>query len=288
MRKTLIVAFDGLDKELIEEFNLELAKMEEFGSIDNETSVSEVKTSELFASFITGENNDKHGIEGLMYRKTPARSKFIDHILPENIVSKVRGLRTAKDVLRAVLRAQDDKAIYTRENLQVGTIFDEIESSRAMFVPSYNPSKFWKMRFGVQSIKKLDPKSAVSLWDTREYSYRKKELLSELENEILPARDLLMCHFHRPDFYQHIYGDSSVGLDKEKLYELYKDLDKFASEILEKGLEKGYERIIFMSDHGLPEKGSHNANAFYASNENLFGEETPHITDFYEKLKERN
>ena len=64
-------------------------------------------------------------------------------------------------------------------------------------------------------------------------------------------------------------------------------MDELAKKIKQKALQKGYERIIFMSDHGLPAEEGHNENAFYSSNKELFGEEKPHITDFYDKFKHR-
>jgi hypothetical protein len=52
--KTLIIAFDGLDYELIQEFGLETIPQREFGKIDNTTGITSIVTYELFASFITG------------------------------------------------------------------------------------------------------------------------------------------------------------------------------------------------------------------------------------------
>lgn len=74
----------------------------------------------------------------------------------------------------------------------------------------------------------------------------------------------------------------------EKVEETYHEADRFAGEILEKAEENGFETVIFMSDHGLPdvEEGGHNENAFYSCNHELFGEETPHITDFHDKILE--
>lgn len=56
----------------------------------------------------------------------------------------------------------------------------------------------------------------------------------------------------------------------------------------EKGEEEGFDTVLFVSDHGLPdvEKGGHNENAFYSCNKELFGDKTPHITDFHDKILE--
>lgn len=65
---------------------------------------------------------------------------------------------------------------------------------------------------------------------------------------------------------------------------MYKETDKLAGKIKKKALQKGYEKIIFMSDHGLPTEEGHNENAFYSSNKQLFGDEKPRITDFRDEL----
>jgi predicted AlkP superfamily phosphohydrolase/phosphomutase len=64
-KKVVVIAFDGLDKDLIEEFGLENLTQQEFGSIDNVSGMSSIKTSELFASFITGKNFENHGVKGI-------------------------------------------------------------------------------------------------------------------------------------------------------------------------------------------------------------------------------
>lgn len=85
----LVVAFDGLDKEWIEEFELENIMQEEFGAIDNQTGMKNIYTSELFASFITGKNPQEHGIDGLttwsnqkpLFEQTPKLTDFHDKIV---------------------------------------------------------------------------------------------------------------------------------------------------------------------------------------------------------------
>lgn len=72
----------------------------------------------------------------------------------------------------------------------------------------------------------------------------------------------------------------------EKVKETYHEMDELAGEIIERAEENGFDTIIFMSDHGLPtvEEGGHNENAFYSCNHELFGDKTPHITDFHDRI----
>ena len=95
-----------------------------------------------------------------------------------------------------------------------------------------------------------------------------------------------MCHLHRTDHHQHQYGDPSISTyDEEKLQDLYEETDDLAGRIVG-FFEEDYDYIIFMSDHGLPTEKEHNENAFYSCNKELFGDETPHITDFHDKILE--
>ena len=285
MKKFLLVAFDGLDKELIEEFDLSHIKQFEFGYLENKENIKETYTSELFASFISGKNHEHHGVVGINGYLRPKRGKLLELLTPKNF-SGVRGFYTWRNVLEDVLKPGKRKYDYQMWDDKVDTLFEKIDNSRAVFVPSYNPSAYWAAGadLGVFLQAGYSGEDTLELYDELEYPRRKLKLFSELENEILPPREFLMCHFHRPDTYQHVYGDSE--LEKDKLKEMYNEMDELAAEIKEKALEKGYDYVIFMSDHGLPAEDGHNENAFYSCNKELFGDETPHITDFHDKILE--
>ena len=280
----LVIAFDGLDYDLIEEFDLTEIKQQEFGRLDN-TATGAIKTSELFASFITGKIST--GVSGLKKYQNPKRGQYIRKF-PDYLSENIRGFSTLKQILIDVVKP-GERVHYSKEDLKDDTLFEKVSSSRAMFVPSYNPSPFWQIG-GLYRALSLDipVEENVELWRTREFRHRKEELFRELESDILESRPLLMCHFHWPDFYQHMYGDKAVGgfFDKEKLRTMYKEVDELSKEIKLKAENQGYDYVIFMSDHGLPTEKEHNENAFYSCNKELFGDETPHITDFHDKILE--
>lgn len=280
--KVLVLAFDGMDHELINKFGLTAITQEEFGKIDNKSNMSSIKTSELFASFITGANYESHGVRGL--ETTVDKKKLLDSVFPKLLMDNLKGAYRLKEVLSAALGNYKGKR-YSKEDLKGVTIFEKIENSRAMFVPAYNPSVFWAVGAEAMPLGKgYSKEETVNYYDSREFSYRKEELMSELGNEILGSRDLLMCHIHRLDMYQHLFGDEEVHYDETKLKRLYLELDDLANEIQEAALKSGYDYVIFMSDHGLPTEEGHNENAFYSCNKELFGDETPHITDFHDKI----
>ncbi|MFB6200099.1 MAG: alkaline phosphatase family protein [Candidatus Nanohaloarchaea archaeon] len=284
----LIVAFDGMDKELIDDFELENIKQKEYGGIDNSTGMSgKLLTSELFASFITGKTYEEHGVEGLSSWTVDWVEKFEGKVEGNFFFDKFKDFRKALYPVVNRIEAHDRK--HMKEDLAVDTIFEQVDNSRAMFVPGYNPSPFWVSKAPYNVLKMgYSPEEVVEFYDTREFDYRKRSLFEELESDIVSPRNFLMCHFHRTDLHHHMYGDPETGLNREKLLKLYRETDELAGEIKEKALKNGYDLVIFMSDHGLPANESHNENAFYSSNKELFGKEVPKITDFYELLMKKS
>lgn len=283
--ETLVIAFDGMDKELIDRFELEHVCQKEYGKIDNSTGISKTYTSELFASFITGETHQAHGIRGLKAPDSEKNYRRVNRLIPDFLEEHVRGFHTLKQVMKQIF--EYELKIPWKKDLKCSTIFDEVENSRAMFVPSYNPSPFWASEAGMKPLELgYTTKQTMDYWDDREYKYRKKMLLRELESDILEARPLLMCHFHRPDMFNHMYGDKELQkFDLNRLEKYYREMDEFAAKIKKIAVSGGYKRIIFMSDHGLPTSEGHNKNAFYSCNKELFGSSKPKITDFYSLLK---
>jgi hypothetical protein len=282
--KDLVVALDGLDKELIDKFSLDNVKQKEYGSIDNNfEGITTIKTSELFATFITGETHEEHGIEGITLYNKPKTGNFLDKILgwPEENLRGGYRLRSLLDSLLDI-----EKRRPREEDLECETIFNEVDNSRAIFIPSYNPDPMSIVDMGMMPLKYgYGEEDTAKFWRETGFEWRKRELFSELDNGLIPARDFLMIHFFIVDHFQHLYGDKTLGnYDEDKLRKLYREMDELAGEIKEKALEKGYDRVIFMSDHGIPEGDSHNENAFYSCNEELFWDRTPKLTDFYPKF----
>jgi hypothetical protein len=274
----LVVAFDGLDKELIEKFDLEHVKQEEYGTINNISGSSAIKTSELFASFITGAKWNTHGIKGL---KKPEH--WLPSLVPNKAVSRLRGGYTLKSILEEIT-TQDERE-YTKEDLQINSLFEKIENSKAMYVPSYNPSPFWIKHGTGQDLRKYDAddRRLGYYWDAHEYIRRKKETFRPVNR----WHDFLMVHFFRPDMHQHCYGDPELSTYNEnKLEKLYRETDDLAERILE-FFSSDYDTIIFMSDHGLPTKKEHNENAFYSCNKELFGDKVPKMVDFHDPILEK-
>jgi len=277
----LIIAFDGADKELIEDCGLDNIRQEEFGAIDNNTDIFRRKTSELFASFVTGVTYREHGVTSLK-KWNNSRIQLIESFFDRLPFSnKWQGVRTA--LFESINKLDANKVAYNRHDYDCLTFFDKVDNSKASDVPGYNPSPYWsKLGTGGQ-LREHDTgnEDREIYWDDHEYSRRQKNLFRPVNNYF----DLFMAHFHRIDVHQHFYGTPEIYLQEEKLNDLYVETDNLAGEIIQH-FQDEFETIIFMSDHGLPTGDQHNENAFYSCNHELFGDETPHITDFHDKVLE--
>lgn len=275
--KTLVVAFDGLDYNLINKFGLVHVQQEEFGTIDVTSDVVKRVTSELYTSFITGQPPSKHGIVGLnIYNK---RAKIVNTLIPQKLQETIPyafDLNLKLNQLIGGHMRKPEKTDYTTP-----TIFDEIENSKALYVPGYNPGIFWKAGLKTQVLDYTggDMDEAVKVVK-QAHRMRKRNLFDRMKNE---NDELLMCHFHYPDYIQHLYGtDFSWNIDK--LRQMYNKMDELANKIRIEARQQGFENILFLSDHGTL-RGSgeyeHNPNAFYSSNNEL-GLGKPSIIDFHD------
>lgn len=271
----LVVAFDGLDLELIERYGLENIPQKEFGSIENKEEIDTIVTTELFASFITGKTWGEHGAVGLGKYQNPKLDALEKKLNRMRFFKKFSGLR--KEIYKQIPFFNGATTSFTKDDMKVDTIFEKISDSKAIDVPSYNYGYNVKL---MDTIQEQGLEAAEKDLD-RFTKWKKGELFDEMEKD----HDLIMAHFHKPDHIHHWYWE--VG-KMDKVEETYHEMDEFAGEILEKAEENGFDTVIFMSDHGLPdvENGGHNENAFYSCNNELFGDKTPHITEFHDKILE--
>jgi hypothetical protein len=273
----LVVAFDGMDKELVEEFSPSNIIQEEFGSIDNSTGISKRMTSELFASFITGKTYESHGVKGLSKPDKKWKEDFLNSKIVDYARNNVRGFHRVHQTLKAALRYNSYH--YTKDDIQEKTLFDEINASLPLYVPSYNPDPYWSAGIPHKFFNNLPNQEAIN--SARRDTQRRLHFGSSNSPaffDITPEFwDFIMLHLHDPDVFHDTYtGD---------LEEEYNRLDEIAGQILE--FIPDSWTVIFMSDHGkmMNEKFEHNTNAFYSCNKELFSTEEPKITDFYQKLK---
>lgn len=265
----LVVAFDGMDKKLIDKYQLDYITQRYIGSIDNDSGIKSRSTSELFASMITGETWEKHGVTGVMgeFFGSEILGFFESLIKKTYLGTKTRGLRKA--IYTSFQSIDYERRKYRKKDYDLDTIFDEI-GGKALYVPSYNPDPDWMLGKPHQLIKYYEIEKVLD--ENHRNTQKRLKRFSEINHSFWK---LTFLHLHEPDTAQDLHYEN---LEKE-----YERLDKIAKEIKEEYGEQ-YEYIIFMSDHGRPIDSEHNKKAFYSSNKRLsFGSE-PHITEFYGEI----
>lgn len=286
--KIAVFAFDGMDKKLVEELGLENIMQTEFSSYNNSEGISRIMTGELFTTFITGTLSESHGIDtGRMFE-----NKYIDFFEKKaqsyRFMRKFKGYRQRIYELAPLIDAE--KVSYERDDIRESTLFEEIENSRSMFLPVKDGEDrlFWQCGIQMAPLENgFGVRKTSRFYNEHNFDVKKDKVMSELKNDIVSPRDFLMVHFHRPDFDHHLYYDPALGQeDKEWIERTYHELDEFAAELKKAAIEAGYDKVIFMSDHGLPTLNAHNTNCFYSCNVELFGKSNPHITDFYDRILE--
>lgn len=275
MKNFLIIAFDGLDYDLIKKYNCKNIQQKEFGKIDNHTGITTIVTSEVFASFITGKTWEEHGIIGLR-RPTSDFLYKIEKLNRYKFFRKFTGLR--RSICKNLPFVDGRERDVNKDDLKTSTFFDEIPNSKAIDVPSYNKGYYVKINefFDLFGIK--DAEKELNRFE----KCKKRELFEAVDQDY----NLIMAYFHKPDYIQHWYWE--VG-KMEQVKKMYEEMDGLAKEILNRARDK-FDTIIFMSDHGLPDKKGegHNEKAFYSCNKELFPKKVPHITDFYSKILDLN
>ncbi|MFB6200097.1 MAG: alkaline phosphatase family protein [Candidatus Nanohaloarchaea archaeon] len=267
MSKVLLVAFDGMDRELMEEYRCEfLLNMDEVGDIDNSSDTFRIWTTELFTSLITGVNYDEHGVRALSQWDNE-KLDDLEKVLERNwFFRKFNGLR--KNFWEFL---GFENIGYSRNDYPQDTLFEKIEDSKSIDVPGYDVL----LNKGGDRISTYGIQGAVKHQD---WIHEKKK--EDLFNAIGEEHDFLMAHFHKLDHYHHWFWEMG---EEEPVKEVYEEFDRFAEEIYDRAKDR-YDYIVFMSDHGLPTKHQHNENAFYGTNKEFFGEKTPKITDFHDRI----
>lgn len=268
--RVLVAAFDGADRQIIDDLGLDNLYQSEYGGIDNDTDVFSRMTTELFVSFITGETYEAHGVKGL----GTWDNKFVHDF--EKFAENYKALRKFKGLRKSLLKrfTPFNPAGYSKEDYPQQTLFEKIDNSYCLDVPGYEGT----MQNGNFLLKKRGLDAAVKQQNAIN-DYKQRELLNLIEKDY----DFVMAHFHKIDHFHHWFWE--IG-DEEKAKETYREADEYAGKLKEKALDNGFDYVIFMSDHGLPTESQHNKNAFYSCNRKLFGDKTPHITDFHDKILE--
>lgn len=269
--KLLIVGFDGLDYRKIQKYECDnFIEMESFGKLNLESLA--LKTPTLWASMITGEKPDVHGIDRMNTFKGEKVRKWDKYVLKFFELFDLNALHLRKYLWYQIF--DSGLLVPDQRFMKVDSIFERIADSKALEIPGYTEYPYIAGSIGVgKTWRKRSPVSKERvLRDIKaEHLYRKKDLF-----ENIGEHTVLMQHFHYPDWFQHLF--TTGARDQE----LYKEMNELAGEILEKAGEDTL--VLFCSDHGL-EDGGHRDEAFYSANAEL--KDPVKITNLIEKCLEK-
>jgi len=273
MNRVLVLGFDALEYDLVELFNLKNLKQVEYGKVELPLKPEDpILTPVIWCSFITGETPNVHGIRVFDKWKNPIidrLSTFVNKYIPYSILGGRRRSQLASMLCK--LGFKTHPLSQHQSDIKCDTIFDDINNSIAISVPSFNEDEVNReLRFMVVEATKSKVKSKA--WST--FIRRKRHLFEALEKN--PR--LLMVHFYILDVIQHLYF-----YDMKYLRFAYKRMDSFVKEI--KGRINDEVMILIISDHGQ-KKGLHTPYGFYSCNQKL-GLSHPKITDFADIIREK-
>lgn len=263
----LVVAFDGLDHELIKEYECEHLMQEEFGTMDVTTDISQRVTSELYTNFITGKSYKEHGVKGMDNQNL--RSKFVEKVFPHPLRAIIPNGIAIGSWLEDVVGAKKEK--WQSKHYDTPTLFDKVESSKAMYIPGYNPDPYWRDGVVGCMLNKGAEFGEVNKVNYYNFQKRKDEFEEYMQYQA-GDHNLVMIQFHYCDFFQHFYGNS-MKFDEKMMEDMYDSMDQLARKIKEMNQMPGemdgkyFDKVIFFSDHGLPDYQSHNPNSFYSISE---------------------
>ena len=275
MVTVLIIGLDALEYSLVEKYDLKNLKQIEYGKVDLLLKNNEEPlTPTIWCNFITGKTPDVHGVTAIQKWKYPLLEKFYASLRSFDV--KHRGLW--RGVLFNIfdrmnlfeMRGMRD--FFTKEDIKCDTIFDDIDSTIAISIPSFNEDAINKelRRLVVEGRKSELKKRAHEA-----FIGRKKRFFNALNQK--PS--LLMVHFFLLDLIQHIFP-----YDNEYIKKTYERIDSFIGEVKEK-FSTNEVFLLIVSDHGLL-KGYHTPYGFYSCNENL-KLKNPKITDFADIIREK-
>lgn len=268
-----ILGYDALEIELVEKFDLSNLKQAEYGRTD----ISEfdiISTLILWGSFITGRNmTPEYKVERSNSFKNFFRGafQFVKSISPE-FAESLRNFPEKVNLLKGMKQETFDWNYMIEADEK--TIFDLVEDSAGINIPSYNQQ--WCPKFSLKEKIEEDVTDSVYLEDVRKcFEKTKNELLENLD------KDLVMAWFAYADKIGHVWRT-----DMERMREAYSHLDDFAEEVR----EKFDGQIFIIADHGMKPLGRFGDHSdlnygYYSSNRKL-GLSNPQLTYFYRIVRD--
>jgi predicted AlkP superfamily pyrophosphatase or phosphodiesterase len=273
--QVLIIGLDGLEHSLVEDYDLKNLKQMEYGKVDLLMKKDEEPlTPTIWCNFITGETPDVHGVVAIQKWKYPLLEKIYASLRSFDVKHRGywRGVLFNLFDRMSLFEMRGMRDFFTREDINCDTIFDDMDSTIAISIPSFNEDEINKeLRRLVVEGRKFELKKRAH----EAFVGRRKRFLNALNQK--PS--LLMVHFFLLDLIQHMFP-----YDTEYIKKTYEKMDGFVGKVTEK-LSSNEVFLLIVSDHGLL-NGYHTPYGFYSSNEKL-NLRNPKITDFTDIIRRK-
>ena len=286
--KCIILGLDGLEYNIVEKFDFQALKQEEYGKIriprelyievscePYKNPVYEPWTPLIWFSFITGRfpsEEFKQDMKALGVWNSNTLNN-INKLMKKLIKLRLDDMSKIKKILELL---GFRKRLPLTRDYNVPTIFDLTEKSIAIDVPTYTEN--WP--FGLEARPNENLRNFIDRalnYELERFNFVKNKVLSLLEDD---DWELLMMYSKLLD----TFGELSFN---EKLISAYHMVNDFAKKI--KTLVGDSSFILIISDHGIERMGKttfgkHSDYGFYSSNISL-GLNTPKHTDFFNVIK---
>ncbi len=266
--RVLILAYDGLNHDLVETLSLRNILQREHGKVEVPIvgGIDDPSTPIVWTSFITGEPPEVNGVDmpqmwdnefdGL--RSFVRRHRGIHNILKRfKVGQKVREATGARS------------SFPSRKNIKVDTFFEVVKPSVALGVPVYNKNLEEIYPIGDVMRARQDPEYLPV------FEERVRGIFDEEIEALFDAIDsewrLLMVHLHITDLFGHAFWGT------EKVATLYEEMDLLTKRV--KARLREDDLVLIISDHGMSKLG-HTKKGFYSFNVKI-GLVDPDIKDFF-------
>ena len=266
--RALILAYDGLDHDLVETLSLRNILQREHGMVEVPIvgGIDDPSTPIVWTSFITGESPEVHGVD---------MPQMWDNELDglRSYVRKHKGIHGILKRLKVGYKVRDAMDVKpgfpTRKNIKVDTLFEVVQPSLALGVPVYNKNIEEIYPVGDVLRARQDP-DYLPVFENRVRRIFAEEVES-LFDALMEEWRLLMIHFHITDRFGHAFWGT------EKLATLYQEMDLLTKRV--KDRLDAEDLVLIISDHGMGKLG-HTKKGFYSLNMRL-GMKDPDIKDFF-------
>ncbi len=278
--RVFIFGIDALDYNLVKKWNLKGFKQKEYKKVVIPKEIELLSTPALWATIITGQLPEKHGIRSGWYvgkYKHPFISKIRLLIKKMNMDKEVHKMLMSSKILNKVLTKVIQKRRIKQEfKLNCPTIFDFCKSIH-IGVPSYDELPELAYDIVKKQFEVFDGEMSKLSWEklVRLRFEKSKKAMFKRINE---NWDLFMVYFAVLDHIQHVYFN-----DLEYIKKYYKEVEELVKKV-KKRLPKN-TLVLILSDHGM-KRGIHARYAFYSSNVKL-GLKRPKLTDFYKLIEDK-